>query len=798
MIDLTLWGILLGLVGAVVGLLIGYVYLSTELEDALAQVTDYQSAVGGTPRFFDRNGQLLFELPTAEQRRALAYSELPESIKLATVAAEDDTFWENYGVDPAAIGAALYYNVQQETGTRPVGASTITQQLIKNIAFSYEERVAASYERKVREILLAFVMTFRRSKEEILTLYLNEIYYGNLAYGIEAAAQTYFGKSAADLELGEAAFLAAIPQSPIQWNPYTNYEGVKARQEFIIDLMAEDEQILLLDALVAKDMPLQLQPLLPPSADPELVRLAPHFVLYVQDEIERQFGGDAMALGGWQVTTTLDLNLQKLAESAARERIAEWGVSHNASNAAVVALKPRTGEILAMVGSLDYFNEAIDGQINMTLAPRQPGSTFKPITYAAAMDKGWTPADVIWDVPIQLEVGEDDNMIPVNYDRRYHGPLLMRDALANSYNIPPLQLARDVGIPHVLTTARRMGISSLQESANFYGLSLTLGSGEIPLLEMTHAFSTLAGEGKRPNLQAILSITDNQGRPVYDASRNTLPPNQVIDPAIAFILSDILDDDVARIPAMGRGNTLELAFPAAVKTGTTNDFRDNLTIGYTPSLAVGVWMGNTDSRPMRDTSGLRGPAPMWAKIMRGVAADPAIQASLHINGEPLPADFVRPGNVIDQDLCLPRGSGGSRCGALRSEPIIANAPTHGIGRLAYFPDLTTSPGAWTLEVLPLPGGSGVTLAPLEDGTRPPYPNYCVVNQSVPGSFERLFLPPPPFYPDEVRARNWASGNGYAARMAPMIACPLDVIRAAKAPRPTAVPLEGEGEQVEEG
>lgn len=787
-LDLALWLILLGLVGAVAVIVVGYIYLSTQLDDALAQVSSFESAVGGTPRFYDRKGRLLFELPTVEKRRALPYTDIPESVKLATVAVEDDTFWENYGIDPAAIGAALYYNVQQEEGERPVGASTITQQLVRHIAFSYSERVGTSYERKIREILLALVITQRKSKEDILTLYLNEIYYGNLAYGIEAAAQTYFGKPAADLDLAEAAFLAAIPQSPSQWNPYTNYDGVKQRQEFIIDLMMEDDQILPLDALVAKDSPLGLQPLLPSTADPEMIQIAPHFVLYVLEQIEEQFGRDALVSGGWQVVTTLDLDIQKLAESAARERVAAWGPNHDMTNAAVVVMQPQTGELLAMVGSLDYFNEAIDGQINMTLAPRQPGSTFKPITFAAAMQKGWSPADVIWDVPIKLEVGYDDTMVPVNYDGRYHGPLLLRDALANSYNIPPLQLARDVGLPHIVTTARRLGISTLDEVVGHYGLSLTLGSGEVPLLQMTQAYATFANGGERQQLKSILNMTDFQGELVYSGNQNDLRANKVLDPAIAYIITDILDDDRARVPAMGRGSALELAFPAAAKTGTTDDFRDNLTIGYTPNVVVGVWMGNTDSQPMRNTSGLTGASPLWAAIMRGIMSSNEMLSSIAVDGE-LTVEFERPGNVIDQTLCLPSGAGGATCNVSRTEPVIANASVHGVGRLAYVPDVTTAPGSWSLQVLPLPGSAAqkVNLAPLEDGTTPPRPRYCVVNQTVPGSFTRLFLPPPTFYPDEVRARVWAERAGYGGRVAPPIACPLEVIRAAKAPPPTAVP-----------
>ena len=553
--DWFLYGVAFSLIGITVVAGGSYYYFNQQLTGAVERVSGYRSQVGGTPRFYDRHGELLFELPPIEQKIALEYEDIPDSVKLATVAVEDDSFWENWGFDPAAIGAAVLYNVQN-SDSRPIGASTITQQLVRHIAFTYEERVGTSYERKVREIMLAFVLTQKRSKEDILTLYLNEIYYGNLAYGVEAAAQTYFGKSAKELDLAEAAFLAGLPQAPIQWDPYFNYEGAKTRQEFIIDLLLEDGEINELDAAVAKGAPLHIKPLIDVNETAaSSVLLAPHFVLYAQSELERRFGPDAMFQGGWQITTSLDMNIQRLAEAEARQWIDEWGSNHNASNAAVVVLKPSSGELLAMVGSLDYFRADIAGQINMTLAPRQPGSTFKPLTVAAAMKQGWQASDVLWDVPISLEVGYDDHMTPVNYDGRYHGPVLMRDALANSYNIPPLQLARDIGLPRLISTARDMGLKSLSESPNHYGLSLTLGGGEVPLLEMTQAFGTLANEGRYQANNPILAIHDSQGNLVYSATQNNLLPRQVIDAGIAYIITDFLDDDKARIPAMGRGDS---------------------------------------------------------------------------------------------------------------------------------------------------------------------------------------------------------------------------------------------------
>ncbi len=774
----------LGLVGLLIGLLTfmgGYLYLSNQLSDAITQVESFRgTGLGGTPRFFDRNGELLFELHTTEKRRWLAYNEIPKVAIDAAVAVEDDTFWTNPGFDPAAIGAALFRNYQNPDG-RPVGASTITQQLVRHIAFSYEERVSASYERKLREIFLAFIMTQRRSKEAIVQMYLNEIYYGNLAYGIEAASQIYFGKAATELSLGEAAFLAGLPQSPIDWDPYTNFEGAKERQEFILDLMLDDGVITRIDAEVAKSVPIIIQPrisVLDEVADTTLE--AAHFVLYVQRELEKRFGPDALTRGGWQVTTSLDLEMHTMAESVARATVESRSVTHNVSNGSVVILKPNTGEILAMVGSLDYFDASIDGQVNIALSPRQPGSSIKPITFASAMQQGWTTADVLWDVPIELDLGGGEKMWPRNYDGRFHGPVLFRDALANSYNIPPVMLVRDIGVPAMIATGRTMGINSLDAGSQFYGLAVTLGGGEVPLIEMTQAYATFANGGQKPRLTSILRITDSRGNVVYDVQQERLPASNAIDPRIAYIITDILDDDNARIPAMGRNNALELPFPAAAKTGTTNDFRDNWTMGYTPGVVVGVWMGNADGTPMVDSSGLRGAAPVWNAIMRNIHADERMLQSLMVDGRLPSTDFIPPPGIEARLVCLPRGTGGTQCGSTRQDWFLTNTAVHGHTSISYNTNSTRNLGAWTLRTLPLPAADAqqVDQAELNDGTRPPLPTHCVINSSrnYQGASTRLFLPPPTYYPDEVRARVWAARNGYH-NMAPPTVCPISLTRA---------------------
>ncbi len=770
LVQLSLLGLLLAMVAGIGG----YIYLNQQLAGAIEQVTTYRgSGAGGTPRFFDRNGNLLFELTTTEKRRWLTYNEIPRVIIDATVAAEDDTFWTNPGVDVAANVAALVRNYRNPDG-RPVGASTITQQLVRHIAFTYEERIAVSYERKLREMFLAFMLTQQRSKEAIIQMYLNEIYYGNLAYGIEAAAQTYFGKAAVDLNLAEAAFLAGLPQSPYELDPYNNWEGAKTRQAFILDLMLSEGYITYIDAEVAKGAPLTLASLIPVQEQAAgAVLEAPHFVLYAQNELEQRYGPDALTKGGWQVTTSLDLNLFHLAEQAVREGVATNAAAHDVSNGSVVVIKPATGEILAMVGSLDYFDEAIAGQVNVALQPRQPGSAIKPVTYATALARGWSTADVLWDVPIKLDLGNGQVMTPVNYDGRYRGPVLFRDALANSYNIPPIQLLRDVGLPAFIATARALGIESFREDPNYYGLAITLGGGETPLLELTHAYATFANMGQKPRLTSILRITDSRGNVVYDAQRDRTPPVNAIDPRIAYIITDILDDDKARLPAMGVGNALELPFPAAVKTGTTTDFRDAWAVGYTPGVAVGVWLGNSDGHPMRDLPGLRSSAVVWNAIMQGIYADEGLMGSLMVDGRFPPTAFTQPAGLEARQVCLPSGTGGSRCTASRVDLFLAGVPQHGIAGIQYNTNATANPGAWTLVTQPLTAEDAqkITLSELSDGTKPPRPGECVINGASPSSSAaRLYLQPPPYYPDEVRARIWAQSAGY--RMAPATVCPL--------------------------
>jgi penicillin-binding protein 1C len=638
-----------------------------------------------TTRIMDRNGNMLYEIldPTAGRRTYVPLGKISPYLVAATIATEDKEFYNHPGVDIFAILRAVWQNYQ--SGETVSGASTITQQLARALLLSPEERTDISYQRKVREAILATEITRRYSKDEILELYLNEIYYGNLAYGIEAAAETYFGLTADKLTLGQAAFLAGLPQSPSVYDVYTNPEITFNRQETVLVLMFEASQEQ--GCIYVSNYPQRI------CIDPVAVTIAaqevkdfqfrppgvqmryPHWVNYIRSILESQFDAQTIYRSGFSVYTTLDPGLQDTAQQLVREHVDSLA-DKNVQDGALIALRPSTGEILAMVGSADFYNEAISGQINMGLVPRQPGSAMKPLTYAAAFEKGWTPSTLIWDVYSEFPPSgrPDDNRPPykpVNYDGRFHGPVSVRSALANSFNIPAVKTLDFVGIyddpgitgdDGLIAFARRLGITSL--TRDDYGLSLTLGGGEVSLMEMTNAYAVFANNGRRVPPVAITRILDHQGNLVYEYQQP--PGEQVMRSEHAFLISSILSDNEARTPMFGAESPLRLPFAAAAKTGTTNDFRDNLTIGYTPDVVAGVWMGNADYTPMQNTSGLTGAAPVWNAFMQA-----AVQQLT--GGSPTP--FARPGGIADYVVCEVSGTLPSEwCPSQRSEIFAADQP----------------------------------------------------------------------------------------------------------------------------
>ena len=601
------------------GIYVHYASMLPSADELRDRTTDFQST-----KIYDRNGTLLYEIfdPLGGRRTVVPVSAMPSEVILATVATEDNTFFTNPGFSPAGIARALLYDLRHQELTQ--GGSTITQQLVKNVYLTGER----TFSRKIKETILAGEITRRYTKEEILELYLNEVYYGNLAYGIGAASETYFAKPVSELSLDEAALLAGLLQSPAYYDPYTNPDAALSRRAVVLGLMLENGYITPAAYQSALDAPLALAPY-------GITMEAPHWVVNVRAQLETTYGTEQLYKGGMQVYTTLDLGLQHMAESVTREKIVGLR-EQNATNAALVAVDPDSGDVLAMLGSADFYSEAIAGQVNVATQPRQPGSTMKTLTYLAALERGWTAGTMLMDVPQSFPDGANPPYEPGNYDDEFWGPLSMRVALASSRNVPAVSTLYQIGLPALLEVSRRLGIESLNRPD--YGLSLTLGGGEVTPLELTAAYATLANGGSKVTPRTILRIEDALGRVLYAADESVEMP-RVVDARHAYILSDILADDDARARAFGANSPLRLSFPAAVKTGTTNDFRDSWTVGYTPDLAVGVWVGNSDNTPMDRVTGAHGAGLIWHDVMERALGNAERRG------------FVRPSGIIELDVC---------------------------------------------------------------------------------------------------------------------------------------------------
>lgn len=633
-----------------------------------------------TTRILDRNGNSLYEIldPNAGRRTYVPIDKISPALLAATIATEDQDFYTHPGFDPWALIRALWVNYR--TDGQGGGASTITQQLARALLLSPEERAQRTYSRKAREIILATEITRRYSKDEILELYLNEIYYGNLAYGIEAASETYFGKTANQLSLAEASFLAGLPQSPSVYDIYTNPDVTLGRQQQVLVLMYTQSQQKGCIAVSNSEVPICVDQFAALDAanyikeysfnSPNIDTRYPHWVNFVRSQLEEQYDAQTIYRSGFIVYTTLDPVLQNEAQRMVTEQVALLA-DKNAHNGALVAIKPSTGEIMAMVGSPDFNNDAISGQVNMaTSSTRQPGSSIKPITYVAAFEKGWTPSTWIWDVPTEFPDGANPPYVPKNYDDRFHGGMTVRTALSNSFNIPAVKALEFVGVyddPNtpekdgMIAMAERLGITSLTRPD--YGLALTLGGGDVSLLEMSTAFSVFANGGQKVPPVSILKIVDFAGNVIYEYE----PPQgeQVIRREHAFLISSILSDNNARSWMFGTNSALNLSFQVAAKTGTSNDFRDNWTMGFTPDLVTGVWVGNADYTPMVNTTGLSGAAPIWSQFMQ--FAVPYVS-----NNNPTP--FTIPPGISEAVVCNTSGTEPSQwCrGGQRTEYFASN------------------------------------------------------------------------------------------------------------------------------
>ncbi len=561
-------------------------------------------------KIYDKTGEvLLYDVFQNVKRTIVPFDQISRHVKNATIAIEDAEFYEHSGIKPTAILRAVFTNIVNREVLSGQGGSTITQQVVKNSLLTNEKLLS----RKLKEWVLALKIERIMDKDAILNFYLNEIPYGGSIYGIEEASNAYFGKKASDIRLVEAAYLAALPQAPTYYSPYgNNTDKLEARKNLVLremfsnNFITEDEY----NKAVKEKIVFRAQEALGIKA--------PHFVIYVKDYLEKKYGQKVLDEGGLRVITTLDYDLQKKGEEIVKTYAFENEKTFNASNAALVAIDPKTGGILTMVGSRDYFDKKIDGNFNVTLAKRQPGSAFKPFAYATAFAKGYTPDTVLFDVKTEFSTQCNPDgteryagavcYMPQNYDSIYRGPITLRNALAQSINIPAIKTLYLAGTDSTLRLAKDMGIQSL-ENVGRYGLTLVLGGGEVSPLDITSAYSVFATGGVRNPYTAILEIKDSDGRVLESFSPK---PSQVLAKNIALQISDVLSDNVARAPAFGERSFLY--FPTrdvAVKTGTTNDYKDAWIVGYTPNIAVGAWAGNNNNSPMNKKVAGFIIAPLW-------------------------------------------------------------------------------------------------------------------------------------------------------------------------------------------
>lgn len=583
-----------------------------------------------TTHIYDRNGKLLYNIYTDKNRTIVRLSDIPDSLRKATIAVEDKDFYRHRGFDPTAIvralGSIVFHKELQ-------GGSTITQQLVKTVFLSPERTV----NRKVKELYLALQVETTFSKDEILQNYLNNVPYGGTAWGVEAAAETYFGKPARDLSLAESALLAGLPASPTTYSPFGANPGfAKERQKEVLSQMVTNGFIDKKQADEASKEPLRF-------TKPKTDIFAPHFVAYVKDLLAQKYGEKLVEQGGLKVTTTLDLDMQEKTQAIVSEEVSKL-TSLNVGNGAALVTNPKTGEILSMVGSRDYFDKSHDGNVNLTTALRQPGSSIKPINYAKAFIGGLTPATIVVDAPTSFSNGPGQKpYTPVNYDGKYHGAQTLRSALASSYNIPAVKVLAYNGVGEMIDLATKMGITTFTDPAR-YGLSLTLGGGEVKMVDMATAFGTFANLGERHDLVAVLKVEDKNGKVLEQFTPSD--GKKVIPPGVAFQISNILADNESRTPAFGPSSYLVVGGKVvSVKTGTTDNKRDNWTIGYTPSRLAAVWVGNNDNSPMNPylTSGVTGAAPIWNRIMRDILKDRGVEV------------MSAPKDIVALDICALTG-----------------------------------------------------------------------------------------------------------------------------------------------
>ena len=600
------------------------------LKDLPSPTKLQSSSLPQSTQILDRNGKPLYTIYADRNQTFIPLKDIPQEVQEATISIEDRNFYNHGALDMRGILRAAYATLVKEDLQ---GGSTLTQQLVKTSLLTPERTI----ERKIKEVVLAFATEMLYTKDEILEMYLNQVPYGGTAYGIQAAAQTYFGKDAKDLSLAESALLAGLPESPTTYSPFgTRPELARVRQEEILRAMEGEGYITKDEREKALKQKITYRKITNPIN-------APHFVFYVKDLLVQKYGIQTVEQGGLTVTTSLDLELQEYAQASVAAEIEDIE-RLKVSNGALLVTKPGTGEILAMVGSKNYFDQSIDGNVNVTLAKRQPGSSIKPINYAVGLANGYSASTIFIDKATCFTTPGQKPYCPRNYDGTFRGPVTMRQALATSLNIPAVQMLKMNGVETMMASASAMGISTFTDPQR-YGLSLTLGGGEVTMLDMTTAFGVFANGGYRVDPHPILKVVDSEGKILeqYTPPESPMFGKKVLPSGVAFIISDILADNNARTPAFGSNSELRIRNQfVSVKTGTTNDLKDNWTIGYTPEYLVAVWVGNSDNKPMSGVvSGVTGAAPIWNDVMSHLLEGKVVKPP------------TRPSDIITRSTCSP-------------------------------------------------------------------------------------------------------------------------------------------------
>lgn len=620
-----------------------------------------------TTKILDRNGQVLYRIYEDENRTLVPLQAVSQDLINATIAIEDKNFYQHFGFSLVGIMRALFANATSE---KTQGGSTITQQLVKSRLLSNERTL----QRKLRELLLALVVEGAYEKEQILEMYLNTVPYGGSTYGIEEAAWQYFNKHAKDLSLAESALLAGLPQAPSLYSPFgPNPEVARARQADVLRRMVEDGYISQIQADEARVEKLQFRE--------DIINIrAPHFVMYVKQLLADIYGEDLVTKGGLEVRTTLDLDLQNEVQKIVSDEVNRLR-NLEITNGAALVTNPKTGEILAMVGSANYFDFAHDGQVNVVVRPRQPGSSIKPLTYALAFEQGKKPSDLIDDTSITYQVVGSRPYTPRNYDNRFRGKITLREALASSYNVPAVKLLAELGVQNLINKGQELGISTWNDPSRF-GLSLTLGAGEVLMLDMAELYSAFANLGYPVESNALLEVRDAHGKLLYfndcALNRNNCYSSLKLSPQVAYTISDILSDNQARAGAFGLYSVLNIpGQEVAVKTGTTNNMKDNWTIGYTTDRLVATWVGNNDNTPMSFVaSGITGASPIWNKIF------------LLLLDDSNPHQFAMPSNLLKVKICATTGTlPCSACPKVVEEIFVAGTEPKNACSDQYFTDL---------------------------------------------------------------------------------------------------------------